>query len=118
MASRVTYLSEKQLNVVIEKLINELNNEDKSGPIKDSSSSGKCITTLLQHMCEKYGVIFSLQKCLCYVFLYHIKYVVFFVAIFYVVTKIIKVTLLGSEYVFLSFLNPSQSHYKCGVRLG
>ena len=42
----------------------------------------------------------------------------FFVAVFYVVTKIIKVTLLGSQYVFLSFLNPSQSHYKCGVRLG
>ena len=99
MASRVTYLSEKQLNVAIEKLINELNNEDESGPIKDSSSSGKCITTLLQHMCEKYGVIFSLQKCLCYVFC-------------------IILTLLGSQYVFLSFLNPSQSHYKCGVRLG
>ena len=42
----------------------------------------------------------------------------FFVAIFYVVTKIIKVTLLGLQCVFLSFLNPSQSHYKCGIRLG
>ena len=50
MTSRVTYLSEKQLNVAIEKLINELNNEDESGPIKDSSSSCKCITTLLQHV--------------------------------------------------------------------
>ena len=103
MASRVTYLSEKQLNVAIEKLINELNNEDKSGPIKDSSSSGKCITTLLQHMCEKYGFIFSLQKCLCYVFCIISSMLFFFVAIFYVVTKIIKVTLLGSQYVFLSF---------------
>ena len=55
MASRVRFLSERELNVAIENLINEIN-EDESGPVKDSSSSGKYFTTLLRHICDKYGL--------------------------------------------------------------
>ena len=55
--ARVKYLSDQELNVAIQNMLDEIN-EDASGPIKDSSSSGKYFSTLLYYICEKYGFIF------------------------------------------------------------
>ena len=55
--ARVKYLSDQELNVAIQNMLDEIN-EDASGPIKDSSSSGKYFSTLLYYICENMGLSF------------------------------------------------------------